>query len=126
MSAPPLETETGSPPAEGSQPTDLVHNPAYPVRNHFHESAELEAALQSAEERIRMAHQKLSALGNHANQSTLIRLFHQMLGARDQIAESRRRLPLETGGLYHEDRERFKQAIAALDRVWRLWEKAVA
>jgi len=47
-----------------------------------------------------------------------------MLGARDQVAESVRRIPLETGGLYHEDKERFEQALAAFDRVLQRWVKA--
>jgi hypothetical protein len=94
------------------------------VRDHFHETAELQGALESCEDRVRSARQKLSSLGDHPKQATLIRLYHQMLGARDQIAESRRRLPLETGGLYREDKERFKQAMAAFDRLWQSWERA--
>jgi hypothetical protein len=94
------------------------------VRDHFHESAELQKALASCEERLRAARQKLSSLGSHPNRAIFTRLYHQMLGARDQIAESTRRLPLEAGVLYHEDKERFKQAMAACDRVWQRWEKA--
>jgi hypothetical protein len=45
-----------------------------------------------------------------------------MLGARDQIAEGVRRLPLETGALYDEDHERYKEAVAAFERVYRRWE----
>jgi hypothetical protein len=44
-----------------------------------------------------------------------------LLGARDQVAESVRRIPLETGDLYHEDKERFEQALAAFDRVLKRW-----
>ena len=54
----------------------------------------------------------------------LVRLYLQMLGARDQLAEAARRMPLETGDLYDEDKERFEQAVAALERVWQRWEKA--
>jgi hypothetical protein len=111
-------------PADRPRPGEAFHNPTYPVRDHFQESAALEAALRSCDERVRSAQQKLSALGNHPNQAQFVRLYHQMLGARDQISEARRRLPLETGDLYHEDQERYKQAIAALDRLWRSWEKA--
>ncbi len=49
-------------------------------------------------------------------------MFHQLQGARDQVAEGVRRLPLEAGELYHEDKERFEQAVAAFDRVWPKWE----
>jgi len=87
------------------------------------ESAELEKAVRSCDERIRSAREKLSSVGNHPKQATFVRLYHQMLGARDQVAESRRRMPLETGDLYHEDKERFEQAMAALDRLWRSWEQ---
>ena len=45
-----------------------------------------------------------------------------MLGARDQVAETVRRLPLETGALYDEDKERYEDALAAFDRVYRRWE----
>jgi hypothetical protein len=51
-----------------------------------------------------------------------IRTFHQLQGARDQIAEGVRRLPLEAGELYHEDKERYHQALAAFNRVWQKWE----
>jgi hypothetical protein len=94
------------------------------VRDHFHEAAELQKALASAEERLRLARQKLTALGSHPSQATLTLLYHQMQGARDQIAESTRRLPLEAGALYHDDRGKFVQAVAAFDRVWQRWEKA--
>ena len=44
-----------------------------------------------------------------------------MLGARDQIAEAVRRLPMEVGGLYEEDRHRLDEAVAALERLSRTW-----
>jgi hypothetical protein len=44
-----------------------------------------------------------------------------MLGARDQVYETARRLPGETGDLYEEDRHRLEEAVAALDRVERAW-----
>ena len=55
-------------------------------------------------------------------EAALVRVYHQLLGIRDQVAESVRRMPLETGDLYAEDNERFEQAVAALDRVWRQWQ----
>ena len=33
-------------------------------------------------------------------------------------------IPLETGDLYHEDKERFEQALAAFDRILKRWVKA--
>jgi len=96
------------------------------VRDHLFESAELERALRSCDERIGSARDKLNSVVNHPKQAIFVRLYHQMLGARDQVAESRHRLPLETGDLYHEDKARFEQAVAALDRLWSSWEKTGA
>jgi hypothetical protein len=53
--------------------------------------------------------------------STFDRLFAQMLGARDQVADCARRIPGETGGLYEEDHHRLEEALAALDRVEARW-----
>ena len=124
MSTSSLDVVTKPAPADGPRPSDPYHNPTYPVRDHLFESAELEKALRSCDERIGSARQKLNSVVNHPKQAIFVRLYHQMLGARDQLAESRRRLPLETGDLYHEDKERFEQAMAALDRLWSSWEKA--
>ena len=107
--------------AGGSDTNDLVHNPSYPARDHFSERTQLEQTLRSSEERLGSALQKLISLGNDPRQPVLTRLFHQMQGARDQIAETVRRLPLETGDLYHEDEERFAQAVAAFERTWMRW-----
>ena len=59
-----------------------------------------------------------------ARRAGLERLYFQMLGARDQVAEAVRRLPLETGDLYDEDKERYEEAVAAFERVCSSWEKA--
>ena len=98
--------------------------PPTPSRDHILERAELEKAVRSCTDRINSARQKLNSVVNHPKQASFVRLYLQMLGARDQLAESARRMPLETGDLYHEDKERFKQALAALDRLWQSWEKA--
>ena len=69
------------------------------------------------------AQKRLEPQGDRAGKPDSVRLFHQLLGVRDQLAECVRRIPLETGELYAEDNERFNQAAAALDRVWQRWEK---
>jgi hypothetical protein len=102
---------------------DPFHNPTYPQRVHILERPQLDQALRSCEERTLAVRQKLSALGNHPDRPIYERLYHQLLGARDQVAESVRRIPLETGGLYDEDKERFEQALAAFDRVLKRWAK---
>jgi hypothetical protein len=107
---------------DGSRAIDPFHNPSYPARTHYHERDELERSLRSALERINKAHQKLSSLAGDPRAAVLVRLYHQMLGARDQIAACVRRMPLETGELYEGDRERYAQAVAALERTWQKWQ----
>ena len=65
---------------------------------------------------------KIATLGSHPNRGTYERLYHQMQGARDQMAECVRRMPLETGVLYDEDRERLTHAEAALTRTLQRWD----
>jgi exonuclease VII small subunit len=81
--------------------------------------------LQKCEERIAMARQKLLVLGNTPNRPAFERLFTQMLGARDQVADAVRRLPMETGELYEEDKQRLEEGVAALDRVFKRWEAQI-
>jgi hypothetical protein len=92
---------------------------------HFQERAELESSLRACEQRIQSIEAKLSTLASHSRRAEFERLYHQMLGARDQVAEAVRRLPLETGVLYDEDRERYEQAMAAFDRLYQRWESVV-
>jgi hypothetical protein len=119
-----LSLDTGTKPAAGSRQADPDRSPSYPQRVHLHERGQLEEALRSCDQRLSAALQKLNVLANHAEKPRFVRLYHQMQGARDQVAEAVRRLPLEVGGLYHEDHERFHQAMEALERTWSRWEKA--
>ena len=110
----------------GVEPAGLkqpFRNPSYPLRDHFSERAQLVETLRASEERVSAARQKVEAGGSLAGNADAVRLYHQLLGVRDQIAECARRMPLETGGLYVEDAERLHQATAALERTWRRWEK---
>ncbi len=117
-------TEAAEQPQAGSlRPAVPFKSPTYPVRNHFAERATLEQQLRSIDDRIQAARRKLDVMaGNHADRPTLERIYFQMQGARDQVAEGVRRLPLETGALYDEDHERFAEAIAAFERVYKRWE----
>jgi hypothetical protein len=110
------ETAALSPPA-----ADPVSNPSYPQRTHFGERPQLEETLSSWEQKINNLAGKLTALANHPGRATYERLFHQMQGARDQMAEAVGRMPLETGALYEQDRERFEAAAAALGRLFQSW-----
>jgi hypothetical protein len=121
----------GGIPAVSSTSTDVVadkklnpfNNPSYPKRVHIVERAELEQALRSCDERIAPVLRKLNTLGNHPDRAKFERFYYQLLGARDQVAETVRRIPLETGDLYHEDKERYQQALAAFDRILKHWVK---
>jgi hypothetical protein len=105
-----------------TQPVDPRRNPSYPQRVHVHERAQWLEVLRRCEERIATARQKMNVVGNSPNRAAFERLFAQMLGARDQVADAARRLPMETGELYAEDRHRLEEAVAALDRVFQRWE----
>lgn len=99
-----------------------VRNPSYPQRTHFGERPQLEETLRSWEQKISNVAGKLTVLASHPGRATYERLFHQMQGARDQMAEAVRRMPLETGALYEEDRERFEAADDALGRLLQKWD----
>jgi hypothetical protein len=97
-------------------------NPSYPQREHFAERKPLEEKLRAWDEKIAAIGRKLAAMGSHPKRDMYERLYHQMQGAHDQMAEAVRRMPLETGTLYDEDRERLANAEAALSRVFQRWE----
>jgi exonuclease VII small subunit len=111
-------------PASKPQAVDPRKNPSYPQRVHVHERAHWQGVLAQCEERIALARQKLEDLvnGNTPDRAVFERYFVQMLGARDQVADAARRLPMETGGLYEEDKHRLEEAVAALDRVLQKWD----
>ena len=96
-------------------------NPSYPGREHLHEKAEWQAVLARAEAQIAPFLTRLSVVANNPNRATYERLYAQMLGARDQIADAVRRLPGETGDLYEEDKHRVEEAVIALDRLAQRW-----
>jgi hypothetical protein len=115
-------TEAAERDLNSARPKVPFKSPTYPLRVHFGERAPLEERLRGCEERIQSVRQKLDVPGNLPDRAGLERLYFQMLGARDQIAEAARRLPLETGALYDEDKERYEEAVAAFERAVRRWE----
>src|SRR4051812_28512814 len=122
MSQPVSEAEGESNPLVKTEPLNPLRNPSYPQRIHVHERAHWQAVLKSCQERISKAGQKLAVIGAGPNRATFERLYAQMLGARDQVADAAQRLPTETGGLYEEDRHRLEEGVAALDRIFKRWE----
>jgi hypothetical protein len=117
-----LNRPAAQPSPAGSSAVGPYKNPSYPARIHFDERAALLESLRSREARIQTVRQRLDTLTNHPQRAAYVRVYHQMLGARDQLADTVRRLPLETGELYHEDHERYQIALAAFDRVAGRWE----
>ena len=122
MSSAPSKLES-KPNSDGTASIESYHNPTYPKRDHYADRARLEQALGLCKERIATALERLNRSASLPDRASLVRIYHQLLGIRDQLAESVRRMPLETGDLYTEDNERFEQAVAALDRVWQQWQK---
>ncbi len=105
-----------------TQPVSPLKNPSYPQRIHLLERPHWEGVLRTCEQRIATARHKLDVLGPGPNRVVFERLYSQMLGARDQVADAVRRLPMETGELYEEDKHKLEEAVKSLDRVFARWE----
>jgi hypothetical protein len=122
VSATPVSQEPKNAPADGACTAEPFHNPSYPVRTHFQERQKLQATLRDVEDRLSAARKKLDAIANDSQRARSVRLYHQLMGARDQIAECVRRIPLEAAALYVEDQERYHNAVAAFERIWGKWQ----
>ncbi len=120
-SQPVSEADTATP-AVPTPAANPLKNPTYPQRTHIGERAHWQGMLASCDSRIAPAKQKLAVLANSPSTAIFERLYAQMLGARDQVADAARRLPGETGDLYEEDKHRLEEGVAALDRVFKLWD----
>jgi hypothetical protein len=120
--SPALSDKPSADPATPARSSSPWKNPSYPARTHWHERPALEEKLKSWQKKIEAVAQKLAVLGASPGRASYERLYHQMLGARDQLSEAVRRLPREAGALYHEDHERLENAEAALSRLFRSWD----
>ena len=109
-------------PAIPTAPADPKKNPTYPQRVHLTERPALDALLKTWDERIAKARKKIEVLGKNPSRINYNRLYAQMLGCRDQLSESVRRMPSECGDIYEEDKHKLDQAVAALDRVFAKWD----
>ena len=125
----PLSVSDSNPVSEGEnsgtprRPIDPARkNPSYPQREHLHEKAQWIAQLQDVENKVNTARQMLNSLKTDPKRPAFERIFAQMQGARDQVADAVRRLPQETGDLYEEDHHRVADAQAALKRLFERWE----
>ncbi len=121
-SSPPVSQESKANAQSTPNIDAAARNPSYPQRAHLGEKKELEETLLSWDQKIDELARKFSSLGTDSRREDYERLYHQMLGARDQMAETVRRLPLETGDLYDEDHERFESARSALERLVQRWD----
>ncbi len=92
-------------------PVDPLRNPSYPQRVHIREKGQWQAVLSEWDGKIEAARARLGS------DASAIREFARMSGARDQIADSVRRLPMEVGEMYAEDKHRLEEAVAALERM---------
>lgn len=99
--------------SEPAAPTqrDPNRSPSYPQRVHIGERAHWQSVLASWDQKIAAAH----ALRPSGRDAT--REFVQMAGARDQIADAVKRLPMEIGAMYEEDKHKLEEAVAALERL---------
>ena len=118
-------SEGESPETPLAIPRDPKKNPAYPQRVHLLEKPKWLAVLAGIETRLVDPRQKLSILGTNAKRPALERIYAQMLGARDQVADAVKRLPQETGDLYEEDKHRVEEAVASLDRLFDRWKTQI-
>lgn len=92
-------------------------SPTYPHRVHLSERPRWDALLHEWEGRVASAREQLAGEAKGPGREEAERLVAQMIGARDQLAEAVRRLPMEVGHFYEEDRQRADEAVAALERL---------
>jgi hypothetical protein len=104
------------------RPVNPYVNPSYPQRVHIHERPKWQALLKTWDERVTAAGQTLPMRTQGPDGEARRLLYIQMMGARDQLAEAVRRLPMEVGSMYEDDRLRLEEAVAALERLFQKWE----
>ena len=90
---------------------DPLRNPSYPQRVHIRERAQWATILSDWDAKIATARARGGTGAESAKRSA------QMSGARDQIADAAKRLPMEVGEMYAEDRHKLEEAVAALERL---------
>lgn len=101
-------------------------NPSYPQRTHQADRARLAAALKACDDKLAEVRKKLGLLASHARRAEYETVFHQLQGARDQIADAASRMPREAGELYHEDAERLEFAEQAFARLLKRWDSVAS
>lgn len=107
---------------KNATPSKAHQSPTYPQRVHIHERPRWEAVLKAWQGRIEQARAKLSTIAPGPKREPYERLYFQMCGARDQIADSAARLHMEVGHMYEDDKHRLETAVAALERLFARWD----
>jgi hypothetical protein len=97
-------------------------SPTYPQRIHIGERRRWQSVLDLWQGRIEQACARLNTIASGPKREPYERLYFQMCGARDQIAEAAARLPMEVDSMYDEDRHRLECAVAALERLFSRWD----
>jgi hypothetical protein len=107
-----------------SRSADAHSSATYPQRVHIHERSQWQALLKKWDERVASAGQTLTTLSPGDDRTARQLLYLQMTGARDQIADAVRRLPMEVGSMYEDDHLRLEEGVAALERLFQHWGTA--
>ncbi|MFO0958455.1 MAG: hypothetical protein U0800_13660 [Isosphaeraceae bacterium] len=97
-------------------------NPSYPQRVHIGERARWKGVLDAWQGRIDDVRRRLDHIAPGPKRAPYEKVYFQMCGARDQIAEAAARLPMEVDHMYHEDLRRLKEAVSALERLFARWD----
>lgn len=96
----------------------IPKNPTYPKRNHTTEAPKWMDVLADWDTKIEVLLKAVPAGKDLGEMGEKGRVLAQMVGSRDQIRDSAKRLPREVTHMYHEDLERLEHAVAALDRLF--------
>ncbi len=97
-------------------------SPSYPKRVHIGERRRWQAILENWTARVDKARERLAAIAPGPKRAPYERLYFQMRGACDQIAEAAARLPMEVDAMYEEDKHRLEVAVEALERTFARWD----
>ena len=109
-------------PATSSAVAAIPRNPTYPKRNHTTEGPKWLALLAEWDTKIEALLKTVPAGTSLGQLGEKGRVLAQMVGSRDQIRDSAKRLPREVTHMYHEDLERLEHAVAALERLFQKYK----
>ncbi len=100
-----------------ARPSHPLANPSYPERTHYSERPVLEQHLKGCNQLLDECRRKLSVIRDEKDRTHYTRIYHQLIGARDQLADMTSRIPREAGDLYEEDHHLLDEALSAIERL---------